>query len=246
MRHIILSFLFFIAFSVSIAQNRESRDLSSFDEISVGQSIKLTLEKGGENKVRIETTGVEADKVITEVSRSNLDIRMEKGKYKSTSVEIFLIYNGELEGIKASSSATVESKSKITSKELTIRVSSSAKLDLATETDELEIRVSSSAKAKLDVDTENLNVGVSSSGKLELSGRTNFQSFDVSSSGRFMAYDLSSERVKANISSSGSAEIQVDQELIANASSSGKISYKGNPDKVLVDSSSSGKVRKAN
>mgnify|MGYP002636009405 CR=1 len=117
---------------------------------------------------------------------------------------------------------------------------------MVTETDELEIKVSSSAKAKLNIDTENLNVGVSSSGKLELSGRTNFQSFDVSSSGRFMAYDLSSKRVKASISSSGSAEIQVAQELIANASSSGKISYKGNPDNVLVDSSSSGKIRKAN
>lgn len=118
MKHIILSFLFFVAFSVSIAQNRETRNLSSFDNISVGQSIKLTLEKGSENIVRIETSGVEANNVITEISGSNLDIRMDKGKYRSTTVEVYLTYNEELEGIKASSSATVESKSKITSKEL--------------------------------------------------------------------------------------------------------------------------------
>ncbi|MFT7032040.1 MAG: hypothetical protein ACJA2S_000536 [Cyclobacteriaceae bacterium] len=246
MKHIILSFLFFVASSAAIAQNREIRDLSSFGKISVGQSIKLTLEKGSENKVRIETSGVEADRVITEVSGSNLDIRMKKGNYRSTTVEVYLIFKGELEGIKAGSSASVQSKSKIISKELTIKVSSSAKLELDTKTDELEIRVSSSGRANLTVDTENLNIGVSSSGKLEVAGTTNFQSFDVSSSGRFMAYDLSSEKAKANISSSGSAEITVAKELIANASSSGRISYKGNPDKVLTDSSSSGRVRKAN
>lgn len=246
MKHIILSFLFFIASSVAIAQNNESRNLSSFDKISVGESIKLTLKKGSENKARIETSGVDADRVLTEISGSSLNIHMEKGNYRSTTVEVYLTYTEELEAIKSSSSASVKSEDKIKSKELSIRVNSSGKLDLDMETEELEIRVSSSGKANINVDTENLDVGVSSSGKLEVTGTTNFQRFDVSSSGRFMAYDLSSQKVNANISSSGSAEITVAKELIANASSSGRISYKGNPDKVLADSSSSGRVRKAN
>jgi hypothetical protein len=246
MKHIILSFLFFIASSVAIAQNNESRNLSSFDKVAVSESIKLVLKKGNENKARIETSGVDTDRVLTEISGSSLNIHMKKGNYRSTTVEVHLTYTKELQEIKSGSSASVKSEDKIKSKELSIQVNSSAKLDLDTETDELEIRVSSSGKVNINVDTENLNVGVSSSGKLEVAGTTNFQSFDVSSSGRFMAYDLSSQKVKANISSSGSAEITVAKELIANASSSGRISYKGNPDKVLADSSSSGKVRKAN
>lgn len=246
MKHIILSFLFFIASSVAIAQNNESRNLSSFDKVAVSESIKLVLKKGSENKARIETSGVDTDRVLTEISGSSLTIHMEKGNYRSTTVEVYLTYTEELEAIKSSSSATVKSEDKIKSKELSVRVSSSAKLELDVETEELEIRVSSSGKANLNVDTQDLNVDISSSGKLEVSGSTNFQSFDISSSGRFMAYDLSSQKVRANISSSGSAEITVAQELIANASSSGRISYKGNPDKVLADSSSSGKVRKAN
>lgn len=228
------------------AQNEETRNLPSFNKISVGQSIKLVIEEGNENTARIETTGVDTDKVLTEVSGSGLNIHMENGSYRSTTVKVYLTYKSNLEAIKASSSSSVTGKSVIKSNEMSVKVSSSAFADLSVDAKELDIDVSSSARASLEVNAQDLDVEVTSSGRLELTGRTSFQRFHISSSGKFMAYGLQSERVKADISSSGSAEISVSDELIADASSSGRISYKGNPEKVIVDASSSGKVRKAN
>ena len=246
MKKILLAILVLTTFLEGYAQNEEIRNLPSFNKITVGQSIKLVIEEGNENSVRIETTGVDTDRVLTEVSGSGLNIHMENGSYRSTTVKVFLTYKSNLEAIKASSSSFVTGKSVIRSSELSVKVSSSAGAELSVDAKELYIDVSSSGRASLVVNTQDLDVEVTSSGRLELSGRTSFQRFHISSSGKFMAYGLQSERVKADISSSGSAEISVSDELIADASSSGRISYKGNPEKVIVDANSSGKVRKAN
>lgn len=245
MKNLILAVLIATIPVLAKSQNQESRNLPSFSKLSVGQSINLVIEKGNENRARIETSGVDADRVLTEVSGSSLDIRMKKGTYRSTNVNVYLTYKDELEAIDANSSSSLKANSVVRSNELYVKVSSSAKMDLEVEAGEVEINVSSSARATMDVVAESMDVSVNSSGKLELSGSTEFQRFRVSSSGKLMGFGLKCEKVKADISSSGNAEISVSKELIADASSSGKIYYRGNPEKVLVDTSSSGKVRKA-
>lgn len=243
----IFAFMLAVLVSFSLqAQNTETRKLSSFDRVAVGQSIKLILEQGNERSARIETSGVDTDKVVTDVSSGNLNIQMAKGNYRNTRVTVYLSYSDKLEGIRASSSASIQSENKVVSDELSIKVSSSAKVNLEVEANELDVRMSSSGKADLNINVENLDVDISSSAKLDLSGRTNFQRFNISSSGKMYAYDLSSTKVRGDVSSSGSAEVSVSNEIIADASSSGKITYRGNPEKVIVDSNSSGKVRKAN
>lgn len=245
MKNLTFALLLAIIPVFAIAQNQESRNLPSFSKLSVGQSIKLVIEKGNENRARIETSGVDAERVLTEVSGSTLDIRMKKGTYRSTNVNVYLTYKDELEAIDVNSSSSLEANSIVKSNELDVKVSSSAKMEADIEAREVAISVSSSARANLEVSAQSMDVSVNSSGKLELSGSTEFHRFRVSSSGKLMAFGLNCEKVKADISSSGNAEIYVSEELIADASSSGKISYRGNPEKVLVDTSSSGKVRKA-
>lgn len=207
------------------AQTSETRKLDTFDEIKVSESISVRLKKGSINEAKIETRGVDTDRVETEVEGNTLYIRMKRGNYFSKNVEIELTYANELEAVSVSSSGSIIGSDEIATEKFEIKASSSGRADLILNVRELEVRVSSSAD-------------------VILSGKAKFQEIDISSSGRLSAYDMDSEEVDVQVSSSGKAEVTVHGLIEGRASSSGKVYYRGNPDKVYVDTSSSGKVRK--
>ncbi|MEP3386740.1 MAG: head GIN domain-containing protein, partial [Reichenbachiella sp.] len=207
------------------AQTSETRKLDTFDEIKVSESISVRMKKGSINEAKIETRGVDTDRVETEVEGNTLYIRMKRGNYFSKNVEIELTYANELEAVSVSSSGSIIGSDEIATEKFEIKASSSGRADLILNVRELEVRVSSSAD-------------------VNLSGKAKFQEIDISSSGRLSAYDMDSEEVDVQVSSSGKAEVTVHGLIEGRASSSGKVYYRGNPDKVYVDTSSSGKVRK--
>ncbi len=207
------------------AQTSETRNLAAFTRLSVGSSIDLVIREGNENRAEIETSGVDTDKVLTDVSGDKLTIGMKNGNYRNTTVRVYLTYK-ELNSVKVSSSASLKGESVIKASDMRVKVSSSGRCNLEIEADELQ-------------------VAVSSSGRLALSGVARKQIVDASSSGRYSGYELRSQILEADVSSSGRVEVYVTDKINAQASSSGKVTYKGNPDKVIADSSSSGKVRKA-
>ena len=230
----------------------ETRNLASFDEVSVGNSIKLTLEKGNSNTARIETSDVDTEEVVIKVSGSSLNIYMKKGSFGfwgTTSwrgtIEVYLTYTENLKTISASNSSSVKSNTLMESDEFYIRASNSATIDLKVNAEELELNISNSGRMRLDATTENLEAKITNSGKLSLNGETNSQKIYISNSGYFSGYDMQSERVDATIRNSGSAEVSVSKKLVADASNSGKIYYKGNPDKLQADTGNGAKVERA-
>ncbi|MEQ9300171.1 MAG: head GIN domain-containing protein [Cyclobacteriaceae bacterium] len=222
----IFLFLALFANSVVYSQSNETRRLGDFNRVSVGESIELVLISGSENSARIETSGIDVSDVETDISGGKLVIGLDNGNkwWKNSNVKVWLTYQ-ELEGISVSSSASVTNEGVI-------------------KTDRLVCRASSSGSANLTVDVQSLDSEVSSSGRLTISGESIEQEISVSSSGTYSSYDLSSEKCEAKASSSGNARISVSQELRASASSSGSIRYKGDPEKLITNSSSSGSVRK--
>jgi hypothetical protein len=94
----------------------------------------------------------------------------------------------------------------------------------------------------LSLNVRELDVKVSSSSTVRLSGKAKYQDIAISSSGDLLAFNLDGEDADVRVSSSGKAEINIHGKLDAKASSSGKVIYKGNPEKVFVDTSSSGRV----
>jgi hypothetical protein len=206
------------------AQDKETRKLSSFDEVSVSEAINLIIEEGTEEKAVVEVSGIDLEDVITEVRGSKLDIHMGRGNYRSISVTVYLTFK-TLKSIDVSSAADLESKSVLKG-------------------NELSIQVNSAGRAVLEVDVDALDVDVNSAGKLELSGKCNFNNIDINSAGKLYAYELQSKKVNADVNSAAKAEISVISELIAEANSGGSIYYKGNPEKVISNSDSGGRVRK--
>jgi len=224
MKKIGITILGLVVAIMAHAQEKETRNFSSFDEVSVGEAIELIIEEGNKEQAIVEVRGVDLDRVITEVKGSRLSIHMARGNFRSTSVTVYLTYKS-LKGIEVSSAASLEGKSVV-------------------KAEELEIKVSSAAIAELEIDVDALDISINSAGKLELSGKCNFNKVNVNRAAKLYAFDLQSKKVNANVNSAGKAEISVGSELIAEANSGGKITYKGNPDKVISDSDSGGRVRK--
>ncbi|MEO9967084.1 MAG: head GIN domain-containing protein [Reichenbachiella sp.] len=213
------------SFVVASAQTSETRNLSDFDEIKVSESINVRMKKGASNVAKIETRGVDTENVETKVEGSTLYIRMKRGNYFSKNVDIDLTYSDDLSAVSVSSSASIIGSDEIAAERFEIKASSSGRVDLIINVRKLDVRISSSADVILE-------------------GKAKYQDIDISSSGDLSAFDMDSEEADISVSSSGKAEVTVHGLLDGRASSSGKIYYRGSPDKVYVDTSSSGKVRK--
>lgn len=215
----------FLAFGQINAQVSETRSLSSFSSVSMGESINVELVKGSKEEALVEVRGADLSDVLTDISGDRLRIRMDGNRnFRNVTVNIRLTYVS-IDEIDVSSSADLISKGPLVS-------------------EDLDIEVSSSGDAILEIEVTNLNIKVSSSGDLDLSGSATYQRVEVSSKGDYNAYDLESEEAELDVSSAGDAYVNVSRRIDAKASSAGSVVYKGNPDKVYGDSSSSGKVRK--
>jgi hypothetical protein len=222
---VFIIFLTGSALSVS-AQETETRSLSDFNEISVGEAINVTLVPGNKNEAVVKVRNIDLEDVETDVRGGTLKIELSGSRYRNIDVEITLTYKS-IEGLHVSSAADVVTKGAI----------KSTSLDLS---------VSSAANAVLEIIAEKIDVEVSSSGDLELTGKTTSQRVSVSSAGDYDAYDLSCDEAYVRASSAGSARINATKKIDAKASSAGSIKYRGEPDKVYVNSSSGGDVDKSN
>jgi hypothetical protein len=243
MRNLLLGFILILFACQVEAQETETRTLSDFTSVSSSQSIRVTLKKGNEPMVEVSTTGELAD-VITEVKGGNLKIEMESNKtFRDIEVEV-IVYFQELESLKASSSSRMMSEDLIEANNLDVKGSSSARMDLNVKASNIEISGSSSARIALSAEAVNVEAQVSSSCRFTLSGNADNFEAQVSSSGRIDASEFSCDNADLAASSSGRIELNVQEKLVAKASSSGRITYGGKPSIVDANTGSGGKVSK--
>jgi hypothetical protein len=208
------------------AQDTESRSLSDFSELSVGEAITLKLIPGNKNEAVLKVRNIDLEDVLTNVSGGRLKVELKGSHHGNIDVEIRLTYV-TIDAISVSSAADVATEGPI----------KAASLDIS---------VSSAGDADLDIIAEEIEVEVSSAGDLTLTGVIGSQRSSVSSAGDFDAYDLKCDDAYVRASSAGSARVSANKKIDAKASSGGSIRYKGNPDKVYVSSSSGGDVNHSN
>jgi len=207
------------------AQESETRSLSNFSEVSVGEAISVILIPGNKNEAVVKVRNIDLEDVETNVSGGRLKIELSGNRYRNIDVEVTLTYES-IDEVSVSSAADVVTKGPIKSASL-------------------EISVSSAGNAELDIIAEEIEIDVSSSGDLALSGKTSSQRVSVSSAGDYDAYDLDCDEAYVRASSAGSARINAVKKIDAKASSAGSVNYRGNPDKVYVSSSSGGDINKS-
>lgn len=229
-------FLFLAAIGISQAQNKEERQVADFEEINVSGNFEVYITQANVESLSLEGDADILKEVRTEVSGGRLKIWKDKPmkngwnwtKEDNKTVKVYLSYK-TIKALSASASAGITSNSTIKTEKLTLSASSAADLDVS-------------------VDTEALVCDASSGADINVKGKT--LSFEVeASSGADIDADLvEAQDVKADASSGADISVYAQKSIDADASSGADISYKGNPEKVKVRSSSGGDVnsRKGN
>jgi len=226
MKQVGILVLFVLAAGMALAQDSETRQLGSFRGVRVGEAIDLYLKKGDKESAKVEVEGVSLSDVVTEVSGNYLRVHMRQGNYRGKRiVKIYLTFV-TLEKISASSASSVFSEGTIRSTNM-------------------DISSASAANVELQLEAQKVTVDVASAGDVVLEGKAKELRLEASSAGSVDAYNFECERIDANVSSAGSAKINVTKSLDAEASSGGSIRYRGNPPSTNTNSSSGGSVKKS-
>lgn len=256
--------------SFVFAQNRETRNVGTFTKISFRVPGKLYLRQGTPQKVEIEGKGDVLKEIETEVDGSKLVIGKEGndwfnwGDSDNDQVKVYITVK-DIDGLSVSGSGDLIGETKIVTGDLDLNVSGSGSLKVEIEASgavegdvsgsgnlimkgkcrSFDSDVSGSGKVILTTAiTETADFGVSGSGKIEASGSAGTVKASISGSGKVLAANLETNKCDVRISGSGDVEINVKNELDANISGSGTVSYKGNPNKVNSHASGSGTVKK--
>lgn len=245
MKHVIILLFLWLPIQM-MAQQTETRTIENFTEVSSSASIKVTLVQGSSPKVDVKTDG-ELEDVLTEVSGNELKISRKPNdsffgsSYNNDEIEV-TVYFQEIEKLKVSSSSKMEVKNVIKGDRLEAQVSRSGKLTFNADVEESDITVSSSGKLEAKINGKELEAKVSSSGKIDLSGETTKFDGAASSSGSINGNDFTCSIADLSTSSSGKINLRVESEMSGRASSSGRISYKGTPKLLSINTSSGGKI----
>ncbi len=253
----------------AVAQTRETRNVDTFTKIAFRVPGKLYLRQGSPQKVEIEGKKDILKEIETEVEGSRLVIGKE-GKWMNwdwdgdEKVNVYITV-ANIEGLSVSGSGDLIGQTKIVTDNIDLNVSGSGSLTVEVDargdveadvsgSGDLEMKgrcrsfesdVSGSGSVKVDAAiAEVADFGLSGSGKIYASGSSDRVKTSISGSGKLLAANLETNRCEVRISGSGDVEINVKNELDANISGSGSISYKGNPSKVNSHASGSGSVRK--
>lgn len=204
----------------------QDREVSSFKGIKACCNFTVEVSKGVPS-VRVEAESNLQEHILTDVSSGRLKISYSQNVNINNHkpVRIYVTMN-ELDYVSASSSSTITFKDGFKG-------------------DDLEVKVSSSGKIRnLEFSGSEILLEASSSGKLDIAGSGTLIRAKASSSGKISASDCQVGRAKVGVSSGGSIELNVTDELDADASSGGTVRYSGSPNNVDSNAKSGGSIRK--
>jgi len=234
-----------LLFLASLTYAQKTRNLSSFTTVSAQEGIDVFMEKGSSETARIEASGIDDEDVLTDVSGGHLKIHLDGDNHRNVNVKVYVTYK-ELEGLKASSAASIDVKDKvITSNDFDIACSSAGDIRVSVSARNIDIDVSSSGDVNVEVEAESLEIEVSSAGDVDIAGKVKDSEIKASSSGDVDGYDLVCDKAELRASSGASIKVTVNEELEARASSGADIRYKGSPKQTDNESSSGGSVKRS-
>ena len=228
-----LSFLF-SAFLFAQKQindpNAQTREAKSFHAIKVANGIELFLTQSNSETIVVSADEVEhRDRIKTEVDNGVLKIYYDNnflkqlnGRNKKLRAYVSFI---NIDGVDASSGASV-------------------KVEGVIKATKLNLEASSGAIFKGNVETGTMDVAQSSGSVITISGKVTSLKIDGSSGSIFKGYELAVENCTAETSSGSGVQITVNKELSAEASSGGYVYYKGEGVIRSVRTGSGGSVSK--
>ncbi len=202
----------------------QDRTISSdFDALHVSYGIEVKLTMGSSTSLTVEADENLHDIIRTEVEDGVLRIYAEKNIFSSKKRTIYLSAV-ELNEIKATSGASVNSETNIKSEDMVVRTTSGANVNL-------------------DLTAVNVSCSSTSGSNINLAGTAEKLTASTTSGANLRAKNLEVKVCEAKATSGSVMSVKATHELDARATSGGNISCSGNPEIVKKSSSSGGSIR---
>ncbi len=184
-----------------------TRSLSGFEKVAIaGGFDAVILKEGDAESVTLETSGVDVDKLITEVKGNTLEIGMKKGRYSNFHARITVTYRRLIE-VSNSGSTDVEIAS-------TVRG------------DAFQINSSGSGDFKGSFEVQKLEANISGSSDMKFTGRADRQKYAISGSGEIQAGEMKGKEADVAVSGSGEVHLHIDGPVHQIVSGSGEVTNK--------------------
>lgn len=205
---------------VVVEETREITD--EFTVVSASEGIDVYVTQGNDFDISVEADENIIDLIGTDIKDGKLKIHAIENIGRATKKVYVTLPN--VTGLHASSGSHLTAENKIKSGKLEVDASSGALLDA-------------------NVNVSDMEVDASSGANITLSGTSNEVYIDASSGANIKANELVTKMCNADASSGANVSIHVQDNLTAEASSGGAISYKGEPS-VHKNKSVSGSVNR--
>lgn len=202
----------------------EKREVSGdFKNVEISNALDLVIEQSDKTEIIVEADDNLQKEITTKVENGVLVISCNKGSFKNITSKKITVKMPEIEGLEASSAATINSGSTLKGNSLTLASSSAASINATVEYETVQLTGSSASNQNIKGKALHIEVTTSSASVIDAS-------------------ELLTNEVVAGSSSGGSITVHPIVSLKAEASSGGNISYNGTPKSVQKEESSGGSI----
>jgi hypothetical protein len=222
--HLFTLMLLFATASLLHAQSQsETRALRSFNSIKVGNSIDAVLVKGNESSIEIQASGIDLDKIQTNVNNQTLEVKLAKGNFKSNLVKVKITYV-DIDEVQASTSAKVVVKDPLKGQNVHLFAATSSYLEVVVNAGNLIIEANTNAKIFVKGEVTALDLKIDTNADVD--GRS-----------------LNVDHAEVKGSTAAKANFHVNESIKGSAATASKITYSGDPRIVDVRTNTAGEIK---
>jgi len=203
---------------------KETRKVSDFNAIEVSNGIDVYLTMGSNERLELETPEDLLEHLVTEVKGEKLIIYFDRSFNWNNETKVY-VQAKSIERINTSGGSDLVGENVLESRDLKLEASGGSDIKLEVQIKYLEVEVSGGADVLLSGEAERLRANTSGGSDIK-------------------AFDLIAQRADLEASGGSDIKITVEDELDARASGGADIEYKGSPQIIDTNTSSSGDIKR--
>lgn len=219
-----------------VNRDSEERNVGKFTGLEVSSGIKVNFTQGNQQSVRVETDEDKLQYISTVVQNNVLKITVKNPSKKSLNFnKIFVnVVAPELNAISSGSGSNITVINTLKGDKINIETTSGANLNGDFDMRSLAVlNTTSGGNLNVKINSPQLNFEGTSGSNATIKGKVNVANFQLTSAANCNAQNLLVENANVTVTSAGSLSVNVSGNLEAEATSAGKIRYKGNPTNII-------------
>lgn len=215
---------FLVTLNLAAQTRQETRTLQSFNAVKISNSIEAELVKGDRNELEISASGIELDRISSQIDKQVLEVKITGSNFGATSVKVKVTYK-DISEVSTSTAAKVFVKDPLAGKMV-------------------KINAATSSYVEAEVDTRNLLVDAATNAKVFISGNAETLDLKAFTNAEINGKNLEVDEAKVRVNTAASANFTVNESIEGSAATAGKVYYRGDPNSIDVRTNTGGAIER--